>query len=186
MRKKYKEIRKNIADRDNKSQAIAQRLLDSDIWQKAEKIAVYLSFGSEVSTNEIVKRGFAQKKIIAAPITDQESFAMEFYQIDPQSNTLKAALGMQEPIAQQEKLLQAEQIDLCILPGIAFDAKGQRLGMGKGCYDRYLPRLKKEAVKVALAFEDQIVKDPLPNEAFDVMMDYIFTEKRIIVCHANH
>ena len=185
LRQKFKSIRKNIADRESKSQDITQRLVASDIWQKANNIALYLSFASEVSTADIVKQGFLDKKVIAAPITDQESFLMEFYQIDPHSSTAKALLGMQEPLAEEEKLLQAEKIDLIILPGLAFDEKGHRLGMGKGCYDRYLPRLNQEAVKAALAFEGQIAKNELPYEKFDVLMDFVITEKRIIDCKKN-
>ena len=185
LRQKFKSIRKNIADRESKSQDITQRLVASDIWQKANNIALYLSFASEVSTADIVKQGFLDKKVIAAPITDQESFLMEFYQIDPHSSTAKALLGMQEPLAEEEKLLQAEKIDLIILPGLAFDEKGHRLGMGKGCYDRYLPRLRFDALKVALAFEEQISKECLPHEDFDAAMDYIITEERIISCRKD-
>ena len=185
LRQKFKSIRKNIPDRESKSQAISQRLVASDIWQKANNIALYLSFATEVSTVDIVKQGFLEKKIIAAPIADPQSYAMEFYQIFPQSNTSKALLGMQEPQAEEEKLLQAKKIDLCILPGLAFDEKGHRLGMGKGCYDRYLPKLRLDALKVALAFEEQISKECLPHEDFDVLMDYIITEDRIIFCQKD-
>ncbi len=182
VRQKFKSIRKNISDREFKSEMIKEMLIQSDIWQQANKIALYLSFGSEVGTGKIVQQGFLEKKIIAAPITDNESFAMEFYQILPQSATLKAKLGMQEPLAQNGMLLKAEDIDLIILPGVAFDEEGHRLGMGKGCYDRYLPRLKKETRKVALAFEEQIADEVLPFDEFDVLMDYIITDKRIINC----
>ena len=185
LRQEFKSIRKKISEREFKSEMIKEMLIQSDIWQQAEKIALYLSFGSEVGTEKIVQQGFLEKKIIAAPITDNESFAMEFYQILPQSATLKAKLGMQEPLAQKERLLKAEDIDLIILPGVAFDEKGHRLGMGKGCYDRYLPRLNQEAVKAALAFEGQIAKNELPYEKFDVLMDFVITEKRIIDCQKN-
>ncbi|MEG2199082.1 MAG: 5-formyltetrahydrofolate cyclo-ligase, partial [Anaerovorax sp.] len=67
-------------------------------------------------------------------------------------------------------LINPAEIDLVILPGVAFDLEGNRLGYGKGCYDRFLPKLKPQAKKIALAYEFQIVK-AIPIQPFDVKID---------------
>ena len=69
----------------------------------------------------------------------------------------------------------AEAIDLALIPGAAFDRRGGRLGRGKGFYDRFLPRLRSEALKIGLAFECQLA-DEIPTEAWDVRMDLVITE----------
>ena len=75
----------------------------------------------------------AEGKIIAVPVTDNESFQMDFYRFDLNEDTAKSKLGMAEPQRDKDKLIAPEGIDLCILPGLAFDIFGHRLGMGKGC-----------------------------------------------------
>lgn len=182
LRRKYKAIRKNVSERAEKNENIAQNLITSDLWRQAKVVALYLSFCSEVSTEDIVRQGWREKKIIAAPVTDEQSYAMDFYRIEEDSVTSRAGLGMAEPTAEADKIILPQEIDLCILPGIAFDQEGHRIGMGKGCYDRYLPKLRSETVKVALAYEAQVADESLSYEEFDVLMDYIVTEERIISC----
>ena len=89
---------------------------------------------------------------------------------------------MAEPQRDKDKLIAPEEIDLCILPGLAFDIFGHRLGMGKGCYDRYLPKLRIDAVKAALCYNEQIMEEVLPQEEFDVDLDYLINESVIIKC----
>lgn len=182
LRQKYKTIRRNIIEREEKNKRIAQNLCTSEIWQKAEVIALYLSFGSEAGTEEIVRCALAEGKIIAVPVTDNESFRMDFYRFDLNDDTAKSKLGMAEPQRDKDKLIAPEDIDLCILPGLAFDIFGHRLGMGKGCYDRYLPKLRIDAVKAALCYNEQIMEEVLPHEEFDVDLDYLINESVIIKC----
>ena len=124
----------------------------------------------------------AEGKIIAVPVTDNESFQMDFYRFDLNEDTAKSKLGMAEPQRDKDKLIAPEDIDLCILPGLAFDIFGHRLGMGKGCYDRYLPKLRIDAVKAALCYNEQIMEEVLPQEEFDVDLDYLINESVIIKC----
>lgn len=182
LRVKYKAIRKAISDREQKSHLAAENLFQSEMWQRAKVVALYLSFGSEMGTAEIVRRGLAEGKIIAVPVTDNESYAMDFYRFSLEDETTAGALGMAEPVRRKEKLILPREIDLCILPGLAFDIYGHRLGMGKGCYDRYLPKLRADAQKAALCFAEQITIQVLPFEKFDVDLDWLISEETIIKC----
>lgn len=182
LRQKYKAIRRNITEREQKNKLIAENLCHSVIWQNARTIALYLSFGSEVETNAIVQLALEQNKIVAVPVTDNESYAMDFYRYNPAEKTTSSKLGMAEPMRDPKKLISPETIDLCILPGLAFDRFGHRLGMGKGCYDRYLPRLRPDTVKVALCFGEQISECPLPYDEFDMDLDWLISDSGIIKC----
>lgn len=182
LRVKYNNIRKTISAKEQKSSLAAENLFQSEMWQKAKVVALYLSFGSEMSTKKIVKRGLVEGKIIAVPVTDNESYVMDFYRFSLEDETTDSALGMAEPMRKEENLILPEEIDLCILPGLAFDIYGHRLGMGKGCYDRYLPKLRLDAQKAALCFREQITNEILPFEKFDVDLDWLINEERIIKC----
>lgn len=182
LRVKYKAIRKEISEKEQKSHLAAENLFQSEMWQNANVVALYLSFGSEMGTAEIVRRGLAEGKIIAVPVTDNKSYAMDFYRFSLDEQTTDSALGMAEPVRKKENLILPEKIDLCILPGVAFDIYGHRLGMGKGCYDRYLPKLRIDAQKAALCFTEQITIKVLPFEEFDVDLDWLINEEKIIKC----
>ena len=91
----------------------------------------------------------------------------------------KTPRGVLEPITGRCKTVPIASIDIAIIPGIAFDEKGGRIGSGDGYYDRLIPRLSITTRKVALAFECQIVQQ-VPMESHDKHVDIIITEKRII------
>jgi 5-formyltetrahydrofolate cyclo-ligase len=84
--------------------------------------------------------------------------------------------GILEPAG--EKGISPEEIDLVVVPGVAFDKRGNRMGYGAGYYDSFLPKLRPEVKKVAVAFEIQVT-DSLPAEEHDVKMDLIITENTI-------
>ncbi len=182
LRSKYKVIRRHIPERESKNKLIAANLSHSVIWQNAQIIALYLSFGSEVETDAIVQLAIEQNKTVAVPVTDNESYAIDFYRYDLNEETTDSKLGMAEPVRDPKKLISPEMIDLCILPGLAFDRFGHRLGMGKGCYDRYLPHLRPDAVKAALCFSEQISESPLPHDKFDIDLDWLISDRGIYKC----
>ena len=87
--------------------------------------------------------------------------------------------GVLEPDADRCKIVPMDKVDIAIIPGLAFDEKGGRIGTGKGYYDRLIPRLAITTRKVALTFEEQIVQQ-VPMESHDKYVDIIITDKRII------
>jgi 5-formyltetrahydrofolate cyclo-ligase len=87
--------------------------------------------------------------------------------------------GVLEPDVSKCKVVPMDRIDIAIIPGLAFDEKGGRIGSGTGYYDRLIPRLAITTRKVALAFEEQLVAQ-IPMESHDKHVDIIITDKRII------
>ena len=76
-------------------------------------------------------------------------------------------------------------VDAFILPGLAFDAQGGRLGYGAGYYDRILSKAARNAPKIALCYDWQVLEEPLPQEPHDIPVDWIVTDTRVIDCTAN-
>ncbi len=100
-----------------------------------------------------------------------------FYNCSEKAHFEAGSFGINEPLESQTKL-KLENCDLIFVPGVAFDRKGRRLGMGKGFYDRALADFK--GLKVGVAFETQISNTEIPYENHDIQMDYVITEKFII------
>lgn len=87
--------------------------------------------------------------------------------------------GIHEPAAAKRRLVDPSEIELAVVPGVAFDRKGGRIGMGGGHFDRMIPKMK-NATRVALAYSIQVHKTPLPLEAHDMRMHLILTESEVI------
>jgi 5-formyltetrahydrofolate cyclo-ligase len=163
----------------NKSKQIQETFTASHFFKESRVLGVYLAHGSEVRTQTIIEAGFENRKIIGVPrVIDSSS--IKFYEIEAFSMNflLKGKFGIPEPKGTERDVTRS--IDLLIVPGIAFDLHGYRLGHGMGYYDRFLKR--KENMKViGLAFDFQLTKTRfLPHDIHDMKIDNILTETGFI------
>jgi 5-formyltetrahydrofolate cyclo-ligase len=166
--------------KETKTKKIEDRLFDFANFLESKIILLYMNNISEVSSGNIIKRCFKYNKIVVLPAFDNENHQMKLLKIDTLDNSLiKGPRGVKEPDPNQCKLVPIDRIDIAIIPGIALDEKGGRIGTGEGYYDRFIPKLPVTTRKVALAFEDQIVPH-IPTESHDKYVDIIITDKRII------
>jgi len=145
------------------------------------KIALlYMNKPFEVPTRRIIEQSLEQGKIIVLPTFDNPQRKIKLFKVDDLvSDTIMGSRNISEPDARGCKAVPIECLDIVIVPGLAFDEKGGRIGSGKGCYDRLIPNLPITARKAALAFEDQIVPQ-INMESHDKYVDIIITEKRTI------
>jgi 5-formyltetrahydrofolate cyclo-ligase len=161
-------------ERSFKSAEIESRLFHLPEFRAAGVIMFFASFRSEVDTLPMIRHALASGKRIVLPKVRGRDLAL--YEIkDFDKDTAPGAWEIPEPGESLPAKIQ--DVDLMVLPGLAFDVNGNRLGYGGGYYDRMLPRFEKEVV--ALAFELQIVPG-VPVSAFDIPVKKIVTEKRII------
>lgn len=168
-------------ERDHKSSHIHARLLSLDECIQARTCLLYASFRNEVTTDPLIPAMIQQGRRVALPITDRSSQRLLLYEITNEVDDLViSTYGIREPRPGKHALIDPDEIDLFIVPGVAFDASGTRLGFGGGYYDRLLSGVTGKAI-VALAFEIQIASQ-LPCEAFDIKMKKIITERRVIDC----
>ena len=175
LRKKMKKIRDNIPSDKRKieDQIIAKTLINSEIYINAKTLFIYNSFRSEVCTTYIIKEAL-NEKIVALPVTNSLDHSMEAYEINEDSVFVQDSYGIQIPDTKTSNIINPKEIDLTIVPLIAYDNLGNRLGYGGGYYDRYLPRLRKDAIVVGLAYSNQFVEE-LTIEHFDKKLDYVIT-----------
>ena len=163
-----------------KTKAIEDRLFEFANFLESKVALLYINSDYEVRTDNIIKRSYNYNKIVVLPAFDPQQFKMKLMKVDAFDQDLKPGpRGVLEPDADRCKIVPMDKVDIAIIPGLAFDEKGGRIGTGKGYYDRLIPRLAITTRKVALTFEEQIVQQ-VPMESHDKYVDIIITDKRII------
>lgn len=173
LRKMNKEKRAAMKDAEvkEKSLAIAKTFLDCEIYKNAKTIMVYMPLGNEVDTSGIIASAFSDGKRIVVPVTDAETGEITPCAIEKDETFQKGAFSILEPIS--KRIADPKQIDAVLVPGVAFDKKGGRVGFGKGCYDRFLKKI--DALKIGLCYDFQLC-EKTEEESHDIKMDFVITE----------
>ena len=183
------DIRNNIAaaldnlsesEAGEKTQKIEDRLFEFANFLESNIALLYVNSTSEVKSDTIIKRCLNYNKIVILPAFDTTTYEITLLKIDNYENDLIIGpRGILEPDPNRCNVVPIECIDIAIIPGVAFDEKGGRIGSGDGYYDRLIPQLPITTRKVALSFECQIIPQ-VQMESHDKHVDIIITEKRII------
>lgn len=169
-------------DHKTNSDKIIQKIYDSPFYKNASTIMTFISFGDEVDTHEFIKTSIKNGKKIVVPITVPEKKELKLSQVKDFSELEIGHYNILTPKEEFLRFVDPKDVDLIIVPGVAFDREGYRIGYGGGYYDRFLSSKVKENVpKISIAFSLQII-DKVPREHFDIPVDYIYTEKEIINC----
>lgn len=155
------------------SDAIMSHLEQCELFQNASCIALYHALPGEVQTAAFIDKWY-QKKRLLLPLVDGDDLRM--FQYEGPESVETGAFGILEPKADGTEV-KPEAIDLMIVPGVAFDRNHNRMGRGRGFYDRLLSSVT--SPKIGLCYEFQMVPE-IPTEPFDIKMDYIVTEKGLI------
>jgi 5-formyltetrahydrofolate cyclo-ligase len=182
LRKKIEKKLSTLSKEDirKKIKRIENQLFEFPNFIEAAMALLYTSRPNEVDSRQILKRCRQAAKDIVLPFFNSSANGVQLFKINDLSADLKSGPGnVLEPDPDRCKLINIGHIDIAIIPGIAFDEKGARLGDGSGRYDRFIPKLPATARKVAVALEEQIVSS-VPMESHDKHVDIIITDKRII------
>ncbi|HEX8739408.1 MAG TPA: 5-formyltetrahydrofolate cyclo-ligase [Casimicrobiaceae bacterium] len=162
-----------------RSQAIAQRLAALASWQRARAVLLTLPVRGEWDASLVARAALATGRMVVLPRVDAPARMLALHRIDDLARDVAPGRhGIPEPRPECEPIAP-DAIDWVLVPGVAFDTLGHRLGYGGGYYDRLLPLLAPGAARVAGAFELQIV-DAVPHAAHDLPVDAIVTESRQI------
>lgn len=153
-----------------KSKKIALKLLELKEYKDAKSVLFYASTPEEVDTHFLIQTALKEGKRIFAPKVDESH--LRIHAVKLYDELKPGAFGIMEPSETEEQ--NPSHIDLIVVPGIAFDPHGHRIGYGKGHYDRLLKVIK--GFKVGLAFEEQVIPQ-IPAEAHDVPLDLLITDK---------
>lgn len=181
-----KELRQRIRQRlaeippeaiRERSAAACQLLCEQPEYLRAETVMVYLSTPHEVDTAPIALRAWNDLKRVLAPRVSWEQRRILPVEIHSLANDVReGAMGIREPIGGMP--VPVSEIDLVIVPGLAFDARGNRLGRGRGFYDRFLSHRDFRSTACGLAFECQVVES-VPTGEHDVPVRMLVTEARV-------
>jgi 5-formyltetrahydrofolate cyclo-ligase len=170
-------IQKEVSE---KSREILKNLMTIPEFSESNCISIYLSFSNEVDTFLIIEALQKLGKKIVVPYTKKDIIDLLPVQISSVEKDLTvSSFGYPEPILEKVSVIDIQEIDFIIIPGVAFDGMGNRVGFGKGYYDKYLSKIKRNIKKTAVAYEYQVLRN-VPSESHDIKMDYIVTEKRVI------
>ena len=168
-----------------KSEAIRQQLFTLDEFRAAGLIHFYISMGREVETLPMIQAALALRKRVVVPVVVPESMDLLLSELSKDSLLVPGPRGTLQPRADQIHPIQMNEVDLMLVPGVAFDRYGHRLGRGFGYFDRLLSQsFKKPMPIIALAYELQLVED-VPVTDQDRTVDKIVTEDRVIDCWAD-
>jgi 5-formyltetrahydrofolate cyclo-ligase len=182
LRRQVLALRDAEPDRETKSRTIQERLLELPDYQNANTILTYIGVKSEVGTGVIVQETLEEGKSMAIPYVTGDGLRAAFILSPAELEPSK--FGLLDPVPEvrgnPERACSIESVELFVVPGVAFDPQGGRLGHGKAYYDRMLAQAGLGARFIALAFECQIVGS-VPMTSSDVPMHAVVTEKQIYV-----
>lgn len=177
MKEKIEKI--NQDDYNDWSNKIKNKLHSLHDWKQAHMIGITISRGKEVYTRSIIEKGWEEGKKIVVPKCNPAQKEMTFRIIDAFDQLENIYYNLEEPKEAITEPVSANEIDLLIVPGLAFDVKGYRLGFGGGYYDRFLKTYKGNTA--ALAFQLQVVSE-IPTEIHDMPVHKIITNNQVILC----
>ena len=180
-RKEGKEIKKELRtfiralksqyDLASLSAEICNKVLCSASWQEAGTLLLYYPLSDEVDVRPLIKEAFESGKRVLLPVVKGEG--LELYLYEGEDSLRKGAFGIMEPTGEPFAEENYSEIQLALIPGMAFDRAGHRLGRGKGYYDRLLPKLK-EAKLTGICFPFQLLDD-VPAEPHDISVQVVIT-----------
>jgi 5-formyltetrahydrofolate cyclo-ligase len=159
------------------SQSVSDNILSSDVFDNCEVIANYSALLNEVNLSSLLQTN----KQLYLPVVQADN-AMTFHHYDNNTLMSKNKYGILEP--QNDLIITASDIDLCLMPLVGFNRNGDRLGMGGGYYDRYFEfnqKQKKPTILAGIAYDFQ-EDDTIQNQQWDIPLDMIFTNKEVIYC----
>lgn len=184
LRKKMLEKRSQLSLEkiEEKSKIIANNLFNLNQYKKANFIFSFISFKDEVNTHEIIKKSISIGKRVGVPIPVPKTKELKVSELIDFDKELD--LGFYNILTPKDKYIRIvppQLVDLVLVPGVAFDKRGYRVGYGGGYYDRFFSNINENVIKIGLCYEMQIIPE-VPKDPYDIPIDFILTEKEFIQC----
>jgi len=186
LRREARRRRDRQPDRERLSHIICGRLMALPEFQRAGCVMSYVDFSSEVRTRPLLRHLLEAGRLVVVPYCSGGELGL--FRLERLDELAPSRFGIPEPPvqlrSQPERQIEPGQIDLVVVPGLVFDRRGGRIGFGRGYYDRLLGRLRPQALRIALAFECQMVEQ-VPMLPHDVPVHMIVTQKTVYRCSAG-
>jgi 5-formyltetrahydrofolate cyclo-ligase len=162
------------------SKLIADHFCSWPIYRSCKAVMFYLATSDEVQTDLIISDALRRRKTVGVPLLGKKYGEMTVAEITSLDDLVVGKYGLKMPAPEKSKCISPALLNLVVVPAVAFDRSGNRLGLGAGYYDRFLLEAG-NSVLIGLAWECQLT-DQIPNEPHDVRMQYLLTENGLIVC----
>jgi 5-formyltetrahydrofolate cyclo-ligase len=164
------------------SRGITNKLVELEAFQSCRNILIFLSLPGEVQTEEMIERALSFGKKVYVPLVDAKHKRLEISELPGLDIEFKTKrFGIREPGPDHINIQPSANLDFVLVPGLAFDRKGGRIGFGAGYYDRFLTEVADRVVRVGVAFDFQVLES-VPQTELDVPVQKILTENETIVC----
>lgn len=165
---------------EKKYRTIENKLFEFANFIEAQQVFLYTPTSTEISTETIIRRALSIEKSIILPLLTDSKNAFHLYKISDYDKDLKVnANDMLEPDPERCKKVSLEEVDIAVIPGLAFDDKGGRIGFGNKYYSKLITKLPETCRKISLAYEEQIM-DQIQMESRKFTVDIIITDTRVI------
>ena len=187
IRKKMTKRRESLSQKqvESKSGAIHKNLFEMPAWNESAHMMVYLDFRNEVTTIPLIKTYLRKGKKVYIPVTNPGDYSLTVSElINPVEDLEIGHFGLKEPRKETLRPANPCLLDLVIVPGVAFDGQGYRIGLGAGYYDRFLPTLPQNTCLISMAYQFQLI-NRVPRESHDIPVQWIVTESQVIHCIEN-
>lgn len=180
LRKKFIIERNTLSDewRDYASTKIFSTIENNELFKLAEKIFIFVGFGSEIETMPFIKKWINKKQIFVPKIDNN---TMNLVHITSLQELTEGHFGILEPTS---TTYYTEEVDLVITPSIVFDKNGYRLGYGKGYYDKYFAK-NKYKTSIGLSY-DKLLQERVPIDKYDKKVDIIITEEKTLIINEKY
>lgn len=166
------------AEIQRKSLQVISNVLSLSEFQTAKIVACYVNKGSEAETKPIIRNILSSsKKVLVPTVTGERDLV--FSELRSLEELVLGTFGILEPQPDLTRPRSLETVDLAFIPGIVWDSEGYRVGWGKGYFDAVLEKLPSWATSIGLSYDQQVV-DRVPREEFDLPVDLVVTETRVI------
>lgn len=177
LRKELKAKRKSIADKSEKDRKISDNLIAFEPYKKAETVLFYAALDDEINVDYCIEQALTDGKKVALPVCTDKNGNMKFYYINSFSDIKTGFFGVREPDADICKEVEDFSSSICIVPAIAYDKRGFRLGYGKGYYDRFLKNYTSHSIGLCY---NELIEDKLPIGEYDIPVGYIICENGVL------
>lgn len=178
------ELRKSFSVEEARSAAlrVQQAFLASPEFSQARVLALYAPIHGEVDTSEVLRAALDTQKIVLFPAVCGD--ALRFIRVTDPDALRKGTFGIPEPCVTGEAVAP-NRVDAVVLPGVAFDLSGRRIGYGKGFYDRAFHHLEGQGRLIGFCYDFQVLEE-IAGESHDVAIDVIVTDSRVIRPRGYH
>ena len=170
------------AKRDEKSLTVTQRVFELDEFKQSKAVLCFLSLPHEVQTDSIIWESFRLGKEVFVPLVNDRQGVLQVARIPSLDvEFVVRKYGVREPAPEVREIVSPSFVDFVIVPGLAFDVYGNRIGYGSGYYDKLLNELSRDIVSIGVGYDFQIL-DLIPHSDTDKSVQFVITETKTLRC----